>query len=442
MTSEFVPEDTHSRRRARSHNSTNSGARAIPQWQAMGEPRRWRLVEMGPGNGTLMSDLLRGTAVNNGEASSAFRKFRESLEEVCLVEVSPTMVRKQAEKLGGDMEELGRQLDGDAGTDPPAKAKETGTASEDDVIRLSSNGLRLSWHKSLSSVPQDVPEVVILHELMDALPVHQFVRVGAIDEVSSADGEGARVPFDKMNKDSWRERLVDIADEHESVSPYHFRFVISPRPTLASATILDRRLQLMDAAEAGGADSIEVCPRAIALAQELAGRASATGGASLIIDYGSDEHSDASLRAIRKHRLVHPLSTPGRSDLSCGVDFSALRQAVLALRATAGTKSTAHGPVSQSHFLHEMGIVPRMEQLGRNAATDADRDEIMRAYVRLVGTGESRSAESDPQGGEEGDSDAGRAGLESQHSKREEGMGQSYMCLAITADTIGRPHAF
>ena len=370
----------------------------------MGRPARWRLVEVGPGNGTLMGDLLRGTS---SAAGGDFGEFRASLGEVCMVEVSPTMVRKQAERLGCDAGQLEAQLLRAGGAGTPA-----GAGGDGDVIRLrASGGPPVSWHGSLSSVPQDAPEVVILHELMDALPVHQFVRAGG-----AAGAAGG-----------WRERLVDVAaEEDEPVSPYHLRFVLSPGPTLASATVLERRLRLMDAAAAAAVDGIEVCPRAIALAEELAGRADATGGASLIVDYGQDAHADASLRAIRRHRLVHPLSTPGRTDLSCGVDFSALRQAVGALRAARGVAAAAHGPVSQSHFLHEMGIVPRMERLGRSAATDAEREEIRRAYRRLVGTG----------------GEAGGAGLESQHSAREEGMGESYMAMAITADAIGRPHAF
>lgn len=39
-------------------------------WQQMGQPHALRLVELGPGRGTLMADLLRSTAVFNQFAKS------------------------------------------------------------------------------------------------------------------------------------------------------------------------------------------------------------------------------------------------------------------------------------------------------------------------------------------------------------------------------------
>ena len=38
------------------------GIWAVTQWQAAGCPPAFRLVELGPGRGTLMADALRGTA--------------------------------------------------------------------------------------------------------------------------------------------------------------------------------------------------------------------------------------------------------------------------------------------------------------------------------------------------------------------------------------------
>ncbi len=54
------------------------GIWCITVWQQLGRPDRLRLIELGPGRGTLMSDLLRGTSV--------FKPFQQALK-VHLVEV-------------------------------------------------------------------------------------------------------------------------------------------------------------------------------------------------------------------------------------------------------------------------------------------------------------------------------------------------------------------
>ncbi|KXZ43090.1 hypothetical protein GPECTOR_102g43 [Gonium pectorale] len=58
------------------------GIWCVHTWMEMGRPPRLQLVELGPGRGTLMADLLRGT--------SAFRDFSRALE-VHLVEMSPAL---------------------------------------------------------------------------------------------------------------------------------------------------------------------------------------------------------------------------------------------------------------------------------------------------------------------------------------------------------------
>lgn len=74
---------------------------------------------------------------------------------------------------------------------------------------------------------------------------------------------------------------------------------------------------------------IEISSQAIAAAEALAKRVAKQGGAALIIDYGQDSIQSNSLRAIKDHNFTDPLSQPGKADLSCWVDFSALRWASL-----------------------------------------------------------------------------------------------------------------
>ncbi|WP_119389496.1 class I SAM-dependent methyltransferase [Taklimakanibacter lacteus] len=93
-------------------------------FQALGAPRHFLLVELGPGRGTLMSDILRATKVMPG--------FREAAE-IHLVETSPALRKLQAGKLG------------------PA----------------------VTWHESIESLPEG-PAIIIANEFFDALPISQY----------------------------------------------------------------------------------------------------------------------------------------------------------------------------------------------------------------------------------------------------------------------------
>src|SRR5271165_307876 len=106
------------------------GLWAAEVWSNMGSPNPVRLVELGPGRGTLMSDALR--------AARIVPEFRAALD-VWLMETSPTLAAMQHELL----------LDA---------------------------GVAVAWAQSLKEVPEG-PAIVIGNEFLDALPVRQFVRV-------------------------------------------------------------------------------------------------------------------------------------------------------------------------------------------------------------------------------------------------------------------------
>ena len=89
-----------------------------------------RLVELGPGRGTLMADALRAVRVA--------KEFRAALA-VDLVEISPALRRRQQQTLADCQ-------------------------------------VPLSWRAALAEVPEDAPQIVIANEFFDALPVHQAVR--------------------------------------------------------------------------------------------------------------------------------------------------------------------------------------------------------------------------------------------------------------------------
>ena len=90
-----------------------------------------RLVELGPGRGTLMSDALRACRVAPD--------FLANIVEICLVETSPILREKQDEKLRG-------------------------------------RGVPVRWLDSFAEIP-DGPAFIIANEFFDALPVRHFIRV-------------------------------------------------------------------------------------------------------------------------------------------------------------------------------------------------------------------------------------------------------------------------
>ena len=98
-------------------------------WQRMDAPENIRVVELGPGRGTLMFDALRAARVVKG--------FREAIV-LHLVEISPALQKVQER-------------------------------------RLENLELAMFWHAALEDVPAG-PSIIIANEFIDALPVHQAVK--------------------------------------------------------------------------------------------------------------------------------------------------------------------------------------------------------------------------------------------------------------------------
>jgi NADH dehydrogenase [ubiquinone] 1 alpha subcomplex assembly factor 7 len=158
---------------------------------------------------------------------------------------------------------------------------------------------------------------------------------------------------------------------------------------------------------------IEISPESHAYVQEFAkriggssdGPKSNPSGAAIILDYGpSDTIPTNSLRGIRDHQRVSPLSSPGLVDLSADVDFTALAEA--ALSASDGIE--VHGPVEQAMFLLGMGIKERAEMLSNGSRLDDEKKRHAEsAWKRLVDRGGS-------------------------------GMGKVYKAMAIVPESYGK----
>ena len=347
------------------------GIWAVAMWEQLGNPSRLRIVEFGPGRGTLMSDLLRGVA--------PFRSFVAALE-VSLVEVSPVLRRLQWQALGC-----------------------VGEWTEATTEGVTDRQVKVSWHRSLDEISTGCsapPTLYLAHEFFDALPVHQFHK-------------GER---------TWCEILV--AESEAKNDPFHFRMVLSPGPTPATKAILPARLEGIPSGLRDEVQALEVCAQGMALVESLAKRVASDDGAALIIDYGRDGPYSDSLAAIRKHRFVNVFDLPGTADLSARVDFSALRLAV----ARSGAETVMHGPIAQAELLGRLGIGVRVQKLLEKANPD-EAKALIAGYRRLVEgrRREQQAAASNPDGGTEG-----KESVEGVVNDPEiEGMGESYVAACI-----------
>ena len=143
---------------------------AIAAWDAMGRPDPFALVEIGPGRGTLMTDVLR-TARSQPAFATALHPH--------LVETSPTLREVQRGTIG--------------------KAR---------------------WHTRVADVP-DLPLIVVANELLDALPFEQYRHAGGWRRqvVAERNGrfvreDGELVGLDRPGGDG---EVIEIAPAREAM---------------------------------------------------------------------------------------------------------------------------------------------------------------------------------------------------------------------------------
>lgn len=334
------------------------GVWAALEWTAAGSPPACRIVEVGPGRGTLVADMLRGVGHVPGFLGGA---------TLHLVEVSPTLRAAQWATLGCGLE-------GSTTPSPPPPSLDGEPRA---VAHAGGRPIPVRWHASLATLPPSAPPTLyIAHEFVDALPVHQFVRVAKPPPRGGSGSITRSGPLPRLPPTAaWRERLVDVRP-----SGHGLRWVLAPGDTPASRTLLPRRLAQLGAAEASKLDALELCPAGAAFAADLAYRVASCGGSALIMDYGrgGSPYGD-SLVALRSHGAVPPLAAPGTADLSARVDFGALGDAVADVPG-----GCSHGPITQAVLLGGLGLTERLHALADAAPDDAAVDALVQGATRLV----------------------------------------------------------
>ena len=270
------------------------GLWAIELWRRLGAPERVRLVEVGPGDGTLMADALRTARLDP-----------DFLHAVDLVLIDPS---------------------------PPLRAAQARMLADSDV--------HPRWVSALDRVETDAPVILIANEVLDCLPARQFVRT----------------------EDGWAERRIGVDDDGGL--------------TFGLVKITGGFRRPAFPVEPG--QTVEISEQQAAFGRDLGTLVKAAGGAALLIDYGrAKPEAGDTLQALKRHRKVDPLETPGEADLTQWADFPTVLEAAV----HAGADVT--GCRSQAEFLRRLGIEHRAAALraGRpDAAATIDRQ-----LNRLVG---------------------------------------------------------
>ncbi|KAL2872507.1 class I SAM-dependent methyltransferase [Aspergillus lucknowensis] len=368
------------------------GIWTITEWMAQGGRRTGiQLMEVGPGKGTLMDDMLR--------TFRHFESFTSSLEAIYLVEASPTLREVQKKLLCGD------------------------AAIEETEIGLRSTSkyfdVPVIWVEDIRLLPHDEDKTpfIFAHEFFDALPIHAFESIPPAPENQPQEKEiltptgptRLHQPLKPANTPQWREIMVTLnpkaVDENMKDEP-EFSLTRAKAATPSSLVIpeISERYRVL---KSQPGSTIEVSPESRIYSSDFARRIGGSSqpprtaakrsaaappavakrhpsGAALIMDYGTMSTVPVnSLRGIQNHRIVPALSSPGLVDVSADVDFTSLAES--AIEASEGVE--VHGPVEQGHFLQAMGIAERMQQLLTSVKDEEKRKVLESGWRRLVERG-------------------------------------------------------
>jgi SAM-dependent MidA family methyltransferase len=142
------------------------GLWAIEVWTRMGSPERARLIEVGPGDGTLMSDMLRAARVSPDFIKAV---------DVWMVETSSPLRDAQVRRLA----------------DAPVGAR---------------------WVQGLGDIPPGPPAIIVANELLDCLPTRQLVWTGEAwaERMVGLTDDGLGFGLQPLpTRDGWVWRLID-----------------------------------------------------------------------------------------------------------------------------------------------------------------------------------------------------------------------------------------
>lgn len=178
------------------------GLWVVQSWVDLGRPERFNLVELGPGRGVMMADMLKAIALEPNCLKAA---------QVTLVEASAALQAVQAKTLGR-------------------------------------SGAQVSWADRLEAV-DDAPCLIIGNEFLDCLPIRQFVctdpfagdkgwserRVGVAEDRLRFETDGQAAPtsltatFPGTHSEARKDALLEICPASAQLADHlQARFTVTP----------------------------------------------------------------------------------------------------------------------------------------------------------------------------------------------------------------------
>ncbi|TID14769.1 hypothetical protein CANINC_004440 [Pichia inconspicua] len=307
------------------------------------QTKKFRIIEFGPGKGTLMFDMVR-----------TIRKFVKDSNpiEIVFIEKSEVLIKEQHKTMCNEDEEL--------------KMIDSFTFES-----VSKWGNKITWLKD--DKPQlsgkEYMNFIMAHEFFDALPMNRFVKT----------------------EKGWREYLVDIRPDAKKDSlltgnvdtktkKTDAEFVIVQAPYATPQTAIPKTSDRYESLPVGS--EVEISAESHSYIYEFSSILKSSDiGAGLIIDYGTTTIPINSLRGIKDHKFVNPLGDVGEVDLSIDVDFGSLAEILKQ------NQFVTH-VAEQGDFLNNMGLGYRMDQLiSSNEDKTEIKEKLIAAYKRLTGKG-------------------------------------------------------
>ena len=149
------------------------GVWVTTKWQEFKKPKEVILLELGPGQGILMRDILKTLKLT----PSLFKALK-----ICLYDINPYFIAKQKANL-----------------EPFEK--------------------EITWLDKIENIPNNLPIIVLANEFFDALPIKQYIKIKDLwyESILAIDPADGMIKFDKIevHKELQKQLLLDHPSAHD-----------------------------------------------------------------------------------------------------------------------------------------------------------------------------------------------------------------------------------